>query len=308
MIVEKLVGATGDTTRVLGASRSLAIRVLPIIAKAINEGLETPIDVTLQSFEVARIADIRPAPGGYHAMTIAPSAISADALLMVIDAEAIALLVSALFGGDPALPAPPIERPLSPTELAVVNLAFHHVATAVNGTGARALDIRFPIPPAITGEELQKQVLRDGPAARLVFEIATPASRGTLQLFMPHRVLLFQRREAGDAEAEGSAAWESRFTEEIRRSAVTLEATMPLGAMTLGRIAALTVGEVIEIPESAPAETVLSTRDKPLFVCDFGRLGGNFTVRVREPHEAGRSFIDGILPATAAASPNGGRS
>ena len=138
----------------MGASRSLAIRAVPLISKSINEGLTDPVDFTLKSVEVARIADIRPPAGGHHAMTIAPSAISADALLLLIDADAIAIFVSALFGADPDMPPVPIERDLSPTELALVNMVFHQIATAVNGTGARSLDIRFPIPPAITGDEL----------------------------------------------------------------------------------------------------------------------------------------------------------
>jgi flagellar motor switch protein FliM len=294
LIVEKLVGATGETDRVKGASRSLAIRILPLIAKAINEGLMSPVDFMLRSAEVARIADIRPAPGGYHALTIAPSAISADALLLLIDADAIAILVSALFGGDPDMPAVPIGRELSPTELDVVNMVFHNVAAAVNGTGDRSLEIRFPIPPAITGEELQKQLLRDGPAARLVFEVSTPLNTGTMELFMPHRVLLWQRK---DREADkGAAAWGERLGEEIMRSTVRLDANVPLAAMTLGEIAGIRVGQVIEIPEAAQTETCLAARDRTLFVCEFGKLGEKYTVRVRHPFDPNQNFIDGLFP------------
>lgn len=297
LIVEKLVGATGETDRVTGASRSLAIRAVPLIAKSINEGLTSPVDFILKSAEIGRIAEIRPAPGGHHAMTIAPSAISADALLLMLDANAIAVLVSALFGADEDMPAAAIERDLSPTELEVVDMIFHHVAMAVNGTGARSLDIRFPIPPAISGDELQKQLLRDGPAAKLIFEIATPHSRGTLELYMPHRVLLSHRAEAaGTADKATAAAWGVHFGEEIMRSMVMLRAAIPMAPMTLGELAGLQTGQIIEMPETAQAETRLSAKDKTLFVCEFGKLGGNYTVRVRHPYDAGQNFIDGLFP------------
>ena len=92
LILEKLVGATGATDKVMGASRSLAIRAVPLVAKNLNEGLTDPVDFTLKTVEVARIADIRPAPGGYHAMTIAPSAVSADALTLSPDAAFAAVM------------------------------------------------------------------------------------------------------------------------------------------------------------------------------------------------------------------------
>lgn len=296
LIVEKLVGATGATDKVMGASRSLAIRTVPLIAKSLNEGLTESVDFTLKSVEVARIVDIRPAPGGHHAMTVAPSAISADALLLLIDAGAIAVLVSALFGADPDLPTVPIERDLSPTELAVVNMVFQQMAVAVNGTGARSLDIRFPIPPAITGEELQKQLLRDGPAARLVFEVSTPTGKGTIELFMPHRVLLSHRADGGGVDRATAAKWGAHFGEEIMRSTVRLDAAIPMASMTLGELAALQPGQVLEMPQTAQAGTRLSAKDKTLFVCEFGKLGANYTVRVRYPYDAGQQFIDGLFP------------
>ncbi|TIL62581.1 MAG: flagellar motor switch protein FliM, partial [Mesorhizobium sp.] len=40
----------------------------------------------------------------------------------------------------------------------------------------------------------------------------------------------------------------------------------------------------------------LSARDKTLFVCEFGKLGQNYTVRVRHPYDAGQDFIDGLMP------------
>ena len=71
---------------------------------------------------------------------------------------------------------------------------------------------------------------------------------------------------------------------------------MPLARMTLGEIAGLHEGQVIEIEEEAQSQARLSARKKTLFVCEFGKLGQNYTVRVRHPFDAGQEFIDGLMP------------
>ena len=80
------------------------------------------------------------------------------------------------------------------------------------------------------------------------------------------------------------------------RSTVTLEATMPLARLTLGDLAGFEPGQVIEFEETAQSHAKLSARDKTLFVCEFGKLGQNYTVRIRHPYDAGQDFIDGLMP------------
>ena len=80
------------------------------------------------------------------------------------------------------------------------------------------------------------------------------------------------------------------------RSTVDLQATMPLARMTLGELAALHEGQVIELDEDAQSQARLSARQKTLFVCEFGKLGQNYTVRIRHPFDAGQELIDGLMP------------
>ena len=96
--------------------------------------------------------------------------------MLLIDPEAIAVVVSALFGGDPDLAAAPIARDLSPTEIDVAGMVFKMSPRRVNGSGERAFNLRFPLPPAITGAELAKHVVRDGPAVRVDFSIFAGAA------------------------------------------------------------------------------------------------------------------------------------
>jgi flagellar motor switch protein FliM len=215
---------------------------------------------------------------------------------MVLDPAATAIAVCLLFGGDQDLPVPPLNRDLSAIEAQVADILFREVAAAVAACGPATLAVRAP-PPAVTGLELTKQILRDGPAVAVSINVSLPAATGSLRLCIPQRLLLKKNAGASAPDKANGAAWGARFGEEVMRSAVTLQATMPLKRMTLADLAELRVGEVIELSETAQTEAKLGARGQTLFVCEFGKLGQNYTVRVRHPFDAGQDFIEGLLPA-----------
>jgi flagellar motor switch protein FliM len=296
-ILERLVGDRGETQHVVEAARGLGARALPILSDNLNAMLASPLTIELGNIDVMRLGDVKPDAAGNQAMTIASSPMSSDALVMLVDPDAIAVVVSALFGGDPDMPVAPIERELSPTEIEVATMMCQEVATSVNGWGARALNIHFPLPTALAGAKRKGKVLRDGPAVRVEFKFTLGPSSGILHLLMPQRVLM--HRTGSDSVAGGPAVtdWRQRFSEEVMRSTVSLEATMPLARLTLGDLAAFRVGQVIELEEGAQSEARLSARKKTLFVCEFGKLGQNYTVRIRHQSDAGQEFIDGLMTA-----------
>jgi flagellar motor switch protein FliM len=297
-IVERLIGDTGEPDHIIKAARSLAMRALPAIRDSLNEQVSYPIEIELESVALARMAEARRADVPNDALVVAASATSPDALMLIADADAISLLVSALFGGDPDMPVSPIERDLTSIELELASVVFEATAKALNGSGVRALSIKFPMPAAISGVELKKLIVRDGPSVRISFSLIAPSGEGRFTVMMPQRVLLLHRGD-GAADVEDTvkdSEWRARFSEEVMRSAVRLEATVPLSRMTLGDLASLEVGQVLEMPEAAPTSTRLSARRKTLFTCEFGKLGQNFTVQILEPYDAGKEFIDGLMP------------
>lgn len=297
-IVERLIGDTGEPGQITQTARALGMRALSAIRESLNEQVSFPIEVEFEDVELSRMAQARRNDVGNDAVTVASSASSPDALILIADAEAIALLVSALFGGDPGQPVTPIERDLSPIELEVASVVFEATAKALNGSGPRALSIKFPMQQAISGAELKKLIIRDGPGVRISFTLHAAAGSGRFTVMMPQRVLLTHRSDtaAGEMEEVQPEAWNRRFSEEVMRAAVKLEATVPLQPMTLGDLASLMEGQVIEFPEQAAMKTRLSARGKTLFTCEFGKLGQNYTVRLIEPFDAGKEFIDGLMP------------
>jgi flagellar motor switch protein FliM len=294
-IVERMIGASGAADQVTGVARGQAERALPIVLKSLNETLSSPVEIEIKGIEIGRQGDMIQIAGANGAMTIVASATSGDALILAIDAGALGVVTNALFGGEPET-ATGIERGLSAIELEVAALVFDKMAAAVNGNGARSLNLKFPLVPPITGDELKKKIMRDGPSVRIQYSVFTSAGAGDLVLSMPQRVLLQHRGVAKPADTAGAAGWSELFGGQVMRSAVTLEATVPLGRMTLGEIASLEEGQIIEMPVTAPSQTKLGARNKPLFVGEFGKLGQHYTIRIRHPFDAGQDLMDGILP------------
>ncbi len=293
-IIERLVGETGEPGRVTEAARRLIEKALPRIREGLKTNLALEFGLEVTALELARMAEAKPEGDG-HAMTVAASTASPDALVMSMDADAVALVISMLFGGDPGIAVAPIRRDLSPTETVVASRIFTEIAQAFAEAGDGQFELVLPVPQAIGGTDLRKLALRDGPGARVALSIATSAGKGSIVLTMPQRLLL---KGSGGVVAPGGGPterWRKRFGEEVMRSGVELQATMPLGRMTLGQIAGLQAGQVIEFQGDAQSQAKLSARQKTLFVCEFGKLGQNYTVRVRHPFDAGQDMMESLV-------------
>lgn len=292
--MERLVGETGDPGRVAHAARVLVEKALPAISEGLKQKLSLDVGVEIASVELSRMVDAKPAGEG-HAMTIVAASTSPDALVMSVNADALALAVSMIFGGDPGIGIAPIRRELSPTEAVVASRILAEVAGALGRVNEGQFEFQFPVAQAMSGGELRKYPLRDGPAVCVVLSFATQAQGGgTISLTMPQRLLL-KKPDAETTPAEPSAQWGRRFGEEVMRSGVEIQATMPVARMTLGQIAGLQVGQLIEFEPDAQSQVKLSARQKTLFVCDFGKLGQNYTVRVRHPFDAGQDTMEELV-------------
>ena len=160
------------------------------------------------------------------------------------------------------MPVSPIERDLSPIETDVATMVFQEVAQALNGSGRRSLELRLPVPRAISGTEAKRRVLRDGaggahrlrhldagrqrhghgddaaahPAGKHAAS-PTPRQRGTTG---PTGGQRFSRRgDALDGDARGDHA---------------------AGPHDARRLAGFEPGQVIEFEETAQSQAKLSAR------------------------------------------------
>lgn len=296
-IVERMVGETDEPGQIAETARACALRALPAFAEGLNARLTWPVEIEIAQVEVVRFVEARPPEDGNCAFVVAGAPSSPDALMLSLDPSAVSLIIASMLGSDADIPAPAITRALSPIELEAASALFADFVQAFGGSGSRSFDFHLPLPAPLTSAELKKLVIRDSPAVRITFSLSAPAGQGMFGVVMPQRVLMTYRKDGqkGDARNAGGSQWNARFGEEVLRSSVRLEATLRLEPMTLADVGRLHVGQLLEFPEAAGANTCLSARNTPIFMCEFGRLGQNYTVRIQQEYDAGQDLIEGII-------------
>lgn len=110
LIIERLVGDSGEASHVIGAGRALGERIVSPLQKRLSGEIGAPVAIDLRAVEVSRTTEAREHAGDNFAMTVVSSPVSSDALTLVMDAQAVAVMICALFGGDPDQAVTPIQR------------------------------------------------------------------------------------------------------------------------------------------------------------------------------------------------------
>lgn len=297
LIIERLVGDTGDPRKVVEAARLTALRAVPALLEAFREVSPAPVMIDLAEVDIVRLHEARPESDSLDVVAVVPADISPDALTMRLDPPVLSLLVNALFGGDPDIRSTPLDRPPSQIELDVALVVFETFAAALNGSGSRALGLRLPVSNVLAGpRDLNRMVVRDGPGVRVTYSLSVGEDSGFLSAWMPQRVLTETRApEANLAGGKGAAEWQQRFNDQVLLSKVTLTATVPLRKMSLSALAELREGQVFHLNENARSEARISVRNRAVFTGELGRLGQNYTVRIKASSDARQEVIDGLL-------------
>ena len=89
--------------------------------------------------------------------------------------------------------------------------------------------------------------------------------------------------------------WSEQLGEQVRRSKVTLEARIRLEAQTLDTISRLQAGDIIPFNESGDVRVDVNANGRNLYVCEFGRSGARYTVRVKDTYGSEDELLQHII-------------
>ena len=194
-------------------------------------------------------------------------------------------LMEHMLGALPETIEAPVPRPLSVIELDLAVMVFDKIAnvlrSAVNASGGFEpyLDAPHNIEnrPNPAGQT-------DEFAAAIAMTISLGKTVSEIIVVVPQQVLLRTVVSAPRAKnpSAASEAWTEQMGEQVRRSQVTLEARIRLQSLTLNTISRLAVGDVIPFMDTGDVRVEVSANSKDLYICEFGRSGENYTVRVKD--------------------------
>ncbi|MDE1992745.1 MAG: flagellar motor switch protein FliM, partial [Rhizobiaceae bacterium] len=195
-------------------------------------------------------------------------------------------LMEHMLGAMPETIEAPTARPLSMIELDLAVMVFDKIAnvlrSAVNAPGG--FEPYLEPPHNIENRAKPAADHVDEFAAAISMTITLGKAESQIVVVVPQRVLLRTVVSAPKAKNPTaiSEGWTEQLSEQVRRSQVTLEARVRLQTLTLNTISRLAVGDVIPFMDAGDVRVEVSANSRDLYICEFGRSGENYTVRVKD--------------------------
>jgi flagellar motor switch protein FliM len=285
-LLAKLTGGLGDHATV--AKRCAALGhifsdFLPDLIKG-ETGLE--VSVSYLGCETGLVNDVIADLGENFALANGSLRNWSPTFVLACGSGIVLTLMEHLLGALPETIKQPVLRPLSVIELDLSVMVFDKLAnvlrSAVNAPGGFEPLLEPPHNIEMRPKHSDDHVDEFAAAARMMMTIGTASSE--FVVIVPQKVLLKTNISAPKpkAQAAKSDAWSEQLSEQVRRSKVTLEARIKLQSLTLATISRLAVGDVIPFKDSQDVHVEVSANGKELYVCEFGRSGENYTVRVKD--------------------------
>lgn len=216
------------------------------------------------------------------------------------DSPIIITLVEALLGAAPEGIEEPAPRPLSQIEIDVAVPLFEKIAdvlrTAVNAPGGFEPIVERPL----NGVSRPKPdpMVQDIHAGAIDMTIGFGPVLSAFSVIVPQSVLLKTTvvfPKGSGQQRRAKAEWTEQLEEQVRRSAVTIEARVRLEKLTLDTISRLQPGDVIPFHDTQDVRVDVNANGRDLYVCEFGRSGAKYTVRVKDTHGSEQDILRHIM-------------
>ena len=194
----------------------------------------------------------------------------------------------------------PADRLLSIIELDLAVTVFDKIAKVLRST-VNAPGGFEPSLSALHAHETRIRPPEDRPdefAAAINMSITLAGIVSEFSLIVPQTALLKTtvtppkpKRQASGKSPE----WTEQLGDQVRRSHVTLEAKIRLQDLTLRTISKLMAGDVIPFHDHGDVRVEVSANSKELYVCEFGRSGENYMVRVKDTMNSDDELIRHLM-------------
>jgi flagellar motor switch protein FliM len=139
---------------------------------------------------------------------------------------------------------------------------------------------------------------RTGMRRELIASMGFGPVLSTFSIIVPQSVLLKTTivfPKGSGQQRKAKAEWTEQLEEQVRRSAVTIEARIRLESLTLDTISRLQPGDVIPFLDAQDVRVDVNANGRDLYVCEFGRAGSKYTVRVKDTHGSEQDILRHIM-------------
>jgi flagellar motor switch protein FliM len=299
IVLARLTGRLGDQETISRLCGSLGEVFAHILPDMLERELGFEVAVSYAGFETGRHGALFSELGGALAFCDASLKDWCDRFSILCDSPMVITLVENMLGAVSDSIEEPEPRILSRIELDVAAMMFDRVSSVL----ARAVGFNDGREAQLSqaGNAAHRKPDEDGSENAFVAMINMSVGIGpilsTFHVIVPQNVLLksvITSPRAEKAQA-ADAAWKEQITEQVRRSKVTLEARIRLEAQTLDAISRLQAGDIIPFHDGGDVRVEMNANGRNLYVCEFGRSGARYTVRIKDTHGSGEEILEHII-------------
>ncbi|MDR6664384.1 FliM/FliN family flagellar motor switch protein [Rhizobium sp. 1399] len=299
VLLAKLTGGLGDKGRVAKLCSSFSdiySEFLPDILKS-----ETGLDVTVGylgceiGYKNHLIDDLS------SNMTLVDATLRnwSQNITIACGNSFIITLMEHLLGAAAETIEEPADRLLSVIEIDLAGMVFDKISkvlrSAVNAPGGFEPSLSAPF--ALEARIRPPEDRPDEFAAAINMSITLAGITSEFSLIVPQAALLKTKVSAPKPKKQPSKSpeWTEQIGDQVRRSQVTLEAKIRLQDLTLRTISKLMAGDVIPFRDSGDVRVEVSANSRELYVCEFGRSGDNYMVRVKDTMNSDDELIRHLM-------------
>ncbi|MCB8823478.1 flagellar motor switch protein FliM [Microvirga rosea] len=298
-IRDRLLDAAGLSLDRLPMLHVIFDRLATHCADHLRHLAASPMYYSLSSIESGRIGDILEM---YEANAIAGvfNAPEWDSHVLVgFDRDFVFTMVEVLLGSDGSEPPVDEERGFSNIELRIAQAIFEQIGKALQASFSLVADTRFKFERLETRMDFAVIGRRNNQSVVAKFLLQALNRGGEMFVIIPQSVLNPMRQTlarvlTGDSSAR-DPRWTKQIASEVKRTEVTLKAVLEERYLSLGEIADLKVGQVLELQATPRSRVKLEGNDQPLFWCHVGKAEGSYVLRVDDFIDQEQEFIDDVL-------------
>ena len=298
-VLARLTGKLGDQATISRLCASLGEVFGEFLPDMLESELGFEVAVSYAGFETGRYGPLVSGLGGAMACCDASLRDWCDRFTLICDSPMIITLVENMLGAVSDSVEDPEARPLSKIELDVAAMMFDRISGVLK-TAVKGADGFEPFLGTAHNAETRKPA-EDGGDDEFVAMVNMAVGIGpvlsTFHVVVPQSVLLKSTITAPKPAnaARTRVEWSEQLGEQVRRSKVTLEARIRLERQTLDTISRLQAGDILPFNEAGDVRVEVNANGRNLYVCEFGRSGARYTVRVKDTYGSEEELLQHII-------------
>ncbi|MBD9373873.1 flagellar motor switch protein FliM [Rhizobium sp. ARZ01] len=299
IVLARLTGQLGDRETISKRCAALGDVIAEFLPDVFASELGFEIAVSYAGYEVGRYGQLISGLGGAMALADCELRNWSDQYAVVCDSPFIVTLVENMLGAVSDSIEEPEPRPLSRIELDVAAMVFDRISgvlkTAVSdGNGYEPV---VGLAYNVEGRKTPENGSEDTFAAMVEMSVGIGPVLSSFYIVIPQYVLLKSTITAPKpANAVKSRKdWSEQLSEQVRRSKVTLQARIHLERQTLDTVSRLQAGDIIPFQDASDVRVDVTANGNKLYICEFGRAGARYTVRVKDTYGSEDELLQHIV-------------